>query len=407
MERSSDTVGSERRLDLDWVRIGAFGLLILYHVGMFYVPWSFHVKSPRVQDWLVVPMVLTNPWRLSLLFLVSGAATRFMSAKISPGGLARARTSRLLPPLVFGMLVVVPPQSWMQVVEWGHRIGYLDFYGRYLQGDHSFCKAHECLMLPTWNHLWFVVYLLVYSLLLTLWIKLAPRRLQRLQHGLERALSGWRVLALPTAALVTLRLLLAPHFPETHTLVNDWCAHAVYGSTFLFGYLLARSERVWEDLVSLRWVSLALGAAAFLAYAAYVLTTLHAEPAPGMKTLMRLVYGVDQWSWIAAVLGFARLHLSTRDGPVRRYLTDAIFPFYIVHQTTIVVAGHYLARRNLPLGLEAGLLIALTAASCFLTYEVVRRVGWLRPLFGLKRRTVVAAPRAVPALPPRLAEDVC
>src|SRR4029077_15497829 len=38
-------IAGDRRVDLDWVRIGAFGLLILYHVGMFYVPWSWHIKS--------------------------------------------------------------------------------------------------------------------------------------------------------------------------------------------------------------------------------------------------------------------------------------------------------------------------------------------------------------------------
>jgi len=70
---------SERRPDLDWIRVGAFFLLILYHVGMFYVPWDWHVKSPRPVEWLQPVMHLTNPWRLTLLFLVSGAATRFLT----------------------------------------------------------------------------------------------------------------------------------------------------------------------------------------------------------------------------------------------------------------------------------------------------------------------------------------
>jgi hypothetical protein len=82
--------------------------------------------------------------------------------------------------------------------------------------------------------------------------------------------------------------------------------------------------------------------------------------------------------------GSAHCQLSNRDGPARPYLTDAIFPFYIVHQTTIVVAGHSLAQQRLPLGIETSLLIVTTVASCFIAYEVVRRVGPLRPIFGLK-----------------------
>ncbi|HWO33510.1 MAG TPA: hypothetical protein VNO32_32345, partial [Candidatus Acidoferrum sp.] len=77
--------------------------------------------------------------------------------------------------------------------------------------------------------------------------------------------------------------------------------------------------------------------------------------------------------------------LSQRDGPMRRYLTDAIFPFYIIHMLTVVVGGYYLTGLGLNVRLEYVLLIAATTLSCFLTYEIVRRVPWLRLWFGLKR----------------------
>ena len=64
--------GPQRRIDLDWVRIGAFGLLIFYHVGMLYVSWEFHVKSTHRIAALEPLMLVLNPWRLALLFLVSG-----------------------------------------------------------------------------------------------------------------------------------------------------------------------------------------------------------------------------------------------------------------------------------------------------------------------------------------------
>src|SRR5665213_3068223 len=105
----------ERRVDLDWVRIAAFGLLILYHVGMLYVSWGFHIKSIHRITALEPLMLVLNPWRLALLFLVSGAATRFMLGKLEAGQLLRSRSLRLLPPLLFGMLVVVPPQSYVPV----------------------------------------------------------------------------------------------------------------------------------------------------------------------------------------------------------------------------------------------------------------------------------------------------
>src|SRR4029453_9711166 len=122
-------VAAMRRVDLDWVRIGAFGLLILYHVGMFYVSWSWHIKSAHPVRALEPLMLVLNPWRLSLLFLVAGVAPRFMLRKSAVGLLLRSRSSRLLIPLVFGMLVIVPPQAYIQIVEaLGYPNGFVDFY---------------------------------------------------------------------------------------------------------------------------------------------------------------------------------------------------------------------------------------------------------------------------------------
>jgi len=102
-----------------------------------------------------------------------------------------------------------------------------------------------------------------------------------------------------------------------------------------------------------------------------------------MQALGQVAYGLNQWGAIAAILGFGARHL-TRGGPVLTYLTLGVFPFYIIHQTFIVVAGHHLAKVGLPQGLEAAILIGGTFACCFVTYEIVRRVALLRPLFGLK-----------------------
>jgi surface polysaccharide O-acyltransferase-like enzyme len=105
----------------------------------------------------------------------------------------------------------------------------------------------------------------------------------------------------------------------------------------------------------------------------------------------RAGYGVMQWSVIVALVGFARRWI-TRDGPWRRYLTDAIFPYYIIHQTVIIVVAHHLQALRLPLGAEMSLLAVVTLAACVATYELVRRIDVLRPLFGLKTPSQVRQP---------------
>ena len=68
-------MGSSRRHDIDALRVIAFGLLILYHVCMFYVlDWGWHVKSTYQAEWLQWPMQFVNQWRMPLLFVISGLA---------------------------------------------------------------------------------------------------------------------------------------------------------------------------------------------------------------------------------------------------------------------------------------------------------------------------------------------
>jgi len=158
-----------RRFDLDWVRFLAFALLVPYHVGMYYVSWDWHVKSPTPVAAIEPLMILSAPWRLSLLFLVSGVATGYLSDKL-PVGFLRQRSWRLLLPLLFGMYVVVPPQAYLELVEkvpGGYHAGYLDFLSGYMHGGDLYCMAPgDCVDGPTWNHLWFVAYLWVYTVLL-------------------------------------------------------------------------------------------------------------------------------------------------------------------------------------------------------------------------------------------------
>ena len=276
-----------RRHDLDWIRVGAFLLLILYHVGMFYVPWGWHVKSGHQVDGLIPAMLLTNPWRLTLLFLVSGAATRFLFDGLErkgagAGRLAGSRLLRLLPPLIFAMFVIVPPQSYYEIVEAlrgyfpgadpYHNAHTADFWIRYATASGNWCDGDGCLITPTWNHMWFVAYLLVYSLLLAGLLATTRGALKRLGGILEKALSGWGLLIWPIVFLAAVRWWLAPIFPITHALTDDWYNHALSFSAFLFGFLIARSETLKQGFIRIRLPALILGLIGWIGWTAYVLS---------------------------------------------------------------------------------------------------------------------------------------
>jgi hypothetical protein len=393
MHSSTLNAAPARLYFLDWVRILAFFLLIAYHVGMVYVSWDFHVKSPHASDAIEPLMMLSSPWRLALLFLVAGAASSMMLGSSKPGRFARLRSWRLLLPLLFGMLVIVPPQTFCEVVEkFGYTGNYGQFLGLYLHKDRGFVTAPgKHLIMPTWNHLWFVVYLWVYSMLLAAlarWLPPGGPAWQRAGRLCEGLLQGWGLLLVPTALLAIGRFSLLSRFPSTHGLFDDWFNHSLYFSVFILGALLARQGAIWTAMDRQRFWALgtALSVWALLRVYFSLPDDLVSESAMAwLLPLQRAVYALGQWSAIVAACGFAHRHLNF-DSAKRRYLTEAVFPVYIVHQTFIVVLAHYLKPVRMPPLGEGVVLVVLTLCGSFAVFEVVRRVAILRPFFGLGAR---------------------
>jgi surface polysaccharide O-acyltransferase-like enzyme len=370
---------ASRLLFLDWLRIAAFAILVPYHVGMYYVTWGFHVKSPFAGPGLEPWMTMSSPWRMCVLFIVSGAVTSIMLRRDAGPGFVRQRSARLLLPLLFGMLVIVPPQSYFEVVQkYAYPGSYGEFLGLYLTGSKAFCQHGRCLALPTWNHLWFLPYLWVYTVLLWSLVAVRPRWLDSLAAGFERALRGPGLVVWPIAALALTRLTLRSRFPETHALVDDWFAHALYLPMFLAGALLARRAALWPRIASWRWPGLVTAIACW----AVLVTGL-----PGATGGPRraFVVGSLQWGALIAAFGFAHRHLNFEHG-CRRYLTDAVFPVYILHQTVIIVLSQALLPFGLRPAVEGPTLVIATFALSLLGYEAARRVGPLRPFMGLSRQ---------------------
>lgn len=391
----TDTTTASRLYFLDWIRIFAFILLVFYHTGMYYVTWDWHIKSPFASDAIEPWMLLSSPWRLGLLFMISGVASSFMLHKMRAGAFLRQRSARLLIPLVFGMIVIVPPQSYFQVVEaLAYQGGYLDFMRLYLSGYHGFCKG-DCLILPTWNHLWFVMYLWIYTLLLAAIVLTMGARFERVSAALARWLTGWKIIVLPLAVLAVLPLALAARFPATHALIDDWYNNANYFALFLLGAMLARQRDFWPRLEPLRWYSLGLALTGWAALKIYysipdaVATEATMEQ---WRPAMRVVYASCQWTPILAACGFGHRHLQF-DSAARRYLTQAVFPVYILHQTLIICMAHALKPLRLAPLVEGTILIVLTLTISFGIYDIVRRVRPLQAVFGVGRAQAGVMPR--------------
>jgi len=367
---------------MDWLRIGAFALLILYHVGMVFTTWPYHVKTAEPIEWLAMVMKLTNPWRLTLLFVVSGYASRALFTRSAGlGGFVANRTLRLLIPLGFGMAVMVPPQTWVELTsQHGFDRGFPYFWLH----DYFTFRMIDGVPMPSWNHLWFVAYLWIYTLGLALLVAIpGAGAAQRL---FDRLFAGWRVVVLPTSYLLLTQMVIFHRWSDTHDVIRDGVAHLAYFPAFLFGFGLARSRVVMDAIVHrFGWGV----AGAVLGYVVGVGVELtypgNQMPPASIVQVMLVADYVQCWGAIIALIGIAERYWN-RDHRWRATLTEAVFPFYIVHQTVIVVTEYWIAPLRLSRGAEALVLVAATVAGCWAFYLIGRRIGWLRPLIGLRRR---------------------
>ncbi|WP_420140327.1 acyltransferase family protein [Sphingomonas sp.] len=380
----SPSAAIARHAGLDWLRTGAFGLLILYHIGLYFGPWGWHINAVDPVPDLIYALTLLNPWRMTLLFVVSGYASRALLSRSAPGAFLRSRSVRLLVPLAFGTLLVVAPQPWVEQRVAGNYDGGL--LGYWLK---SYLSPHVSGT-PTFDNLWFLVYIWAYSMVigLVVWALPASARAS-LQRGATRLLSGWRLLALPILWLLMVRLVLLPTGAPTNRLLHDLSGHLGYFPAFLFGFLLARADGLRPVIRRLGGPAAMLAVAGYVVMAVLIYRLGGQEPASGTsaRMLFRAAASVMNWGVIIALLALAE-RIGDPAPRWRPVLNNAVFPAYIVHQTAIVVVAWWLRPLGLPNGAQFVLILAGTAFACWGFYTIGRLAGPFGLLFGLSNRPI-------------------
>lgn len=371
-----------RRYDLDWLRVIAFGLLIFYHVGMLFVPWDFHIKNNNVYHWLTYPMRFLNQWRLPLLFVISGMGTYYSMQKRSGKQFIRERNIRLLIPFIFGMLFVIPPQVYVErLVKHQFNGSYLDFWpsqafiGSYPEGNIS------------WHHLWFILYLLLFSLILTpLFLYIKKHTGSRIHSSFGKLVTKPMGLYLFVIPLYLMEVFLEPLFPVTHALIGDWFTIINCMTLFLYGFILITvKDHFWTTVEKNRHYYLAAG---IICFTTMLIVTQQFEDSLYRHISEALLKVVNLWSWILALFGMAARYLNRESKPLG-YLNRAVYPFYILHQTVMMVIAYYLIDREWSFGVKFGLLVTGTFGISWLCYEfLIRRWSYINPLFGVKKTTI-------------------
>lgn len=344
----------ERRYDIDWLRVIAIALLLVYHIGIGFQPWGVFIgfiQNAKPLEALWTPMSMLNIWRIPLLFFVSGMGLSFATRKRNWKQLLLERARRILLPFVFGMFLIVPIHVFIWQKYYHQEITY---------------SIHPV-------HLWFLANIFIYVLLLSpLFFYLKRKEGGKIQQNLIRLFSTPLGMLLVMAAFVLEALLVHPQDYVTYAMN----LHGFFLGllAFLFGFLFVYSgDAFWSGMRKWRWFTLS---AALLFFLLRVIEFQLMAP--------KYLLAIESNLWIFAAFGFASKYLN-RPGKTLSYLARAAYPVYIIHMIFLYLASYLIMPLEISPWLQFILIVLFTFGGCFTLYElVIRRVRFLRPLFGLK-----------------------
>jgi len=345
---------TERRYDIDWLRVIAIGLLLIYHIAIIFQPWAMFIgfiKSNESLESLWKPMTMLNVWRIPLLFYVSGMGLYFAMRKRNWRQLLLERTKRILLPFLFGIVAITTLHMFIFQQYYNMPLGYF----------------------PHQGHLWFLGNIFVYVLLLLpLFYYLKKHEGGKIKRALS-ALMGHPGGPLLISLFFVLEVVLVK--PQLFSLyAQTW--HGFFNGflAFLFGFLFVYSGKsFWQTVLKWRWLYIGLAAVLF-----GIRYFIYSTEAPGYLT------AIESNCWIFGVFGLGYKYLN-RPSKTLSYLSQAAYPVYIIHMFVLYAGALFILPLKIPILLKFIAIVTLTGVVCFIIYEfVLRRIGFLSPLFGLK-----------------------
>lgn len=398
---SSERKKSARRYDVDWLRVLAVCVLVMIHTAAIFDPYPTTSVKGKPSWPLILFATFVHEWRLSVLFIVSGAGSYFALGFLTGREFVRSRFKRILIPLVAGTLLVVPFHLyyWQFLGNPGYGKSFPQFYASIMQGfflGGKFGVGRESLH---WAHLWFLFYLFVASLLalpLFLYLRREPGR--RLVSRLASFTEKKGAIFLYALPLVLVEVILRPIRPGAPRLIiiDDWAYFCLYFIQFVYGFLIFSEERIRRALESHRAVALGLG---FLTSCAYIYVTFGGLlPVKGYNlkyALFMVLSGFNIWFWCVAIFGYGGRYLNFN----HRFLpfaNAAVYPVYVLHLPIITVIASWVLRWPIGVAAQFTIIVWGTIGVSVAIYElIVRRTPVTRFLFGLK--TKKSAPSDAPA----------
>lgn len=378
------TSARPRRTELDVLRALVVVGLVFFHAALVFSPDDdFYVKNRDTTEAVTVVAGLGVVWAMPMLFVVAGLGARHSIGRRGPGGFARERLLRLGVPLLLATLTIVPVPQWLRLraADPGYDEPYGRFWLRFLDvrpdpGDFPFVLRGEYFET---GHLWFVVLLLAFCLLLAPVAGPLASGAPRIGDAVARRPGLLLLPALPLAAIDSLL-----GMEESYAGWNRW-AYLVF---FVHGYALSDDDRI---RAATRRVAVPVGVLGLALFAATAPGFMNADDPFTDRTplalLTRALFGAAGWAWVVAILGVLDRPRPHRRPPGRvlGYLAVAALPLYVLHQPVVVAFAYGVVGRPAPILVKYAVIVAASLTAILLVYEYgVRRTRVTRFLFGMR-----------------------
>ncbi len=410
---NANTTGGElirraRRHGLDVLTtLIVFGLMFFHTASIF----SGHqLITNRMQSGLTtiaasLVVSLEFIWIMPVMMLVAGIAAWHSLERRTPNRFLRERLLRLGVPFLTGLVIVNPPQVYYYLrANAGLPVGFVSFLPRYWNIRFSLLSFPYFLESAGSDeafsviHLWFLIFLLVYTLLLLpLFLYMQRSTGKHLATRISGFLSRRFAVFLWAIPIALLEAFLGAIWPSGW---NRW----IWPFIILFGYLSAADAGLTAALVRHRILALVIGLLGFSVFfmGTGILSGAGIDPWAGREgpaVVLRFFKGISSWCLTVAVVGIAtrigQRKVETDRTPGRStfwsrlaaYGREAQLPYYVLHQTPIIAIGYYVVGWNWPAVAKFWIIYLGSLAITLLVYELlVRRIGIMRVLFGMKPR---------------------
>jgi len=370
----------QRRFDLDWLRVLGILTVYFFHSMRFFDLGDWHVKNPVLYSSVSVLQGFMAIWMMPLMFLVSGASIYYAMEKGGTGKFFKDKALRLLVPLLVVVFTHASLQVYLERITHGQFNGsYWAFLPHYFEGMYGFGGNFAWIGM----HMWYVLVLFISCILcypLLRWWKGSGRgALGHVGAILVSPWTRWLALAFPI-------LLLGIVISDTVWEIGAGGWGFLYYIFFLiYGFVIISLGRLQENILQVRWVYLGSGLLLAAAYAFLAGNAADPTIEPFEDVYGDLLFVLSACTLLPAILGFAMRHL-TRATAFLKYANEAVLPFYILHQTVLLVVGYFVVQWTIPPLAKWMVILVTSFAVIMVLYEyAVRRINFVRFLFGMKR----------------------